>query len=116
MLPGTYNLELYRGDTYTWRFILWDDLAMTDPTDLTDAEAEAEIRNKTAGTTIVALTCAVTAPNIIDVTLDADLWATIPTKGVWDLQVTWVDGTVHTVVRGAVTTIGDVVDSVAAPT
>ena len=35
MRPGTYDLDLYRGDSYAWEFHLWDDEAKTAATDLT---------------------------------------------------------------------------------
>lgn len=115
MKPGKFDLDLYRGDSYTWRVILWNDTARTVPTDLTDASADAEIRDKSAGTHIVTLDCLVTLPNIIDVTMLPDDWSTCPTTGVWDLQVTFPGDVIRTVLAGKVTTTGDVVDSVVAP-
>lgn len=115
MKPGVFNLDLYRGDTYTWRVILWNDTARTVPTDLTGAEAEAEIRDKSAGTNKATLTCVITLPNIIDVTMDPTDWTTCPAAGVWDLQLTFPGGVIRTVLAGTVKTTGDVVDSVVAP-
>jgi len=115
-MPGTYALDLYRGDSYAWRFTLFEDDPPTVPTDLTGATAEAEIREKTAGVNIVAMTCVVTLPNIIDMTLDPDQYAACPAKGVWDLQVTYPDGWVQTVLHGTVTVTGDVTDSAVMPT
>ena len=114
--PGRFDLDLYRGDTYRFQVRLWDDVAGGVPTDLTGATVEAEIRNKTAGTFIVALGTQVTLPNIVDVTMTGEtMWATCPTKGVWDLQVTMSGGDVRTVLRGDVSVTGDVTDSVVAP-
>lgn len=113
MTPGSYPLELYRGDSYAWRFVLWNDSAQTDPTDLTGATAAAEIRDKPAGTTIVSTTCVVVAPNNIDVTLSPEDCALCPLKGAWDLEVTFPDGAVRTVVAGAVTVTADVTHSTA---
>lgn len=115
MKPGVFNLDLYRGDSYTWRAILWNDTAATVPTDLTAASAAAEIRDKSAGTHIVPLTCVITLPNIIDVTMDPSDWTTCPAAGVWDLQVTFPGGVIRTVLAGTVKTTGDVVDSIVAP-
>jgi hypothetical protein len=115
MKPGVFNLDLYRGDDYTWRVMLWNNTARTVPTDLTGATAAAEIRDKTAGSRIVTLGCTITAPNIIDVTMLSADWAECPTSGIWDLQVTSPDGLVRTVLAGTVKTTGDVVDSIAAP-
>jgi hypothetical protein len=111
MLPGKYDLGLYRGDSYAWRFQLWDDADQTEETDLTGVTAAAEIRDKSAGLQIVALDCAITLPNIIDVEMTPAMWADCPTKGIWDLQLTYTGGDVHTVVRGAVAVTPDVTDS-----
>jgi hypothetical protein len=115
MNPGHFNLELYRGDSYAWRFILWQDDARTDPLDLTGATVAAEIREKSAGTHIVDLDVTVTLPNVVDVAMTPTMYATCPSKGVWDLQISFADGTVHTPVAGTVTVVGDVTDSVAMP-
>jgi hypothetical protein len=115
MTPGKFDLSLYRGDSYAWRFILWQDEAQTVPVDLTGATVEAEIREKSAGTSVVALTCTPSLPNTVDVAMTPDLYATCPSKGVWDLQVTFPDGSVQTPVAGTVTVSGDVTDSVAMP-
>ena len=111
MFPGTYNLRLYRGDSYAWQFRLWADAAHVDPVDLTGVEVEAELRDKPRGTIIVDLGCAVTLPNIIDVTLPAEGWETIPATAAWDLQLTFADDRVQTVVMGKVTITDDVTDS-----
>jgi hypothetical protein len=111
MMPGTYPLTLYRGDTYTFRVVLWADPEQTDPVDLTGATVAAEIRDKPSGTTIVSMTCTVTTPNIVDVALDADDAELVPLKGAWDLEITYPDGTVHTVLAGAVTATADVTHS-----
>lgn len=115
MNPGTHDLSLYRGDSYHWLFEFYQDAAQTVPTDLTGATADAEIRDKTAGAKIVVLQCTVTLPNIVEVVMDPTLYATCPAKGVWDLQLTFADGQVHTPLKGAVTVNPDVTDSVAMP-
>lgn len=115
MKPGTFNLDLYRGDSYAWRFTLFEDAFSTVPVDLATATVKAEIRNASAGTTIVPLTAVITQPNIVDVSLTAIQSAALPAKGVWDLQLTFADLSVRTVVAGSVAVTGDVTDSVAAP-
>ena len=89
MTPGLYSLNIYRGDTYQWRFQLWQDAERTDPVDLTDAQVASEIRDKSGGALIVALDCIVTLPNIIDAVLDPASSALCPPRGVWDLQLTF---------------------------
>ena len=113
--PGKYDLSLYRGDSFEWRFQLWEDEARTDPVDLTGATVAAEFRDKSGGLTIVAFRCVVTLPNIIDVFMDAAMWAGAPATGVWDLQITFLDGEVRTVVAGKVAVTADVTDSVSGP-
>jgi hypothetical protein len=110
-----FDLVLYRGDTYRFQARLWEDTAGGVPTDLTGATAEAEIRDKSAGAFVVVMECEITPPNLIDVTLTGDMWASCPTKGVWDLQVTMPDGDVRTVLAGKVDVTPDVTDSVVAP-
>lgn len=112
MTPGKFDLDLYRGDSYAWRFILWQDAAQTIPTDLAGATVAAEIRDKSAGNKIVELTVVATMPNIVDVSMTPTMYADCPAKGVWDLQVTFPDGQVHTPIAGQVTVTADVTDSV----
>lgn len=111
MTPGSLPLALYRGDSYSWRFVLWADAGKTIPADLAGVVAKAEIRDKPAGSNLTALTCAIETPNAILVTLDATLSARLPAKGVWDLQLTYPEGAVATVLAGAVTVAADVTDS-----
>jgi len=113
--PGVFNLALYRGDSYRWQARLWEDVAGGTPTDLTGATAEAEIRDKSAGTHVAVLDCTVTPPNLVDVVMTADMWVDVPTKGVWDLQLTMLSGEVRTVLAGTVDVTPDVTDSVPAP-
>ena len=80
-MPGAYDLEVYRGDTYEWIFTLWANTARTDPVDLTGATVAAEIRDRPAGTAIVPLTTTVTLPNIIKARLHGATWANIPAAG-----------------------------------
>ena len=117
-MPATYPLSLYRGDTYSWQFKLWADSAKTTPIDLTGCTAKAEIRYETGGDDIMAMTCSITAPNIINVSLPAATWVTWPFKTdavpQWDLQVTASGGAVTTYVAGPVVVAGDITDSVKA--
>ena len=75
-MPDKYDLALYRGDSFTWTFILWTDPTKTARFDLTGVTLKAEIRDKPAGLTIVELTCAaVGAPE--DGTVQVDLSAEV---------------------------------------
>jgi hypothetical protein len=111
MRPGSFNLALYRGDSYQWDFTLWQDAANTIPVDLTAVEAEAQIRDQPGGQQIMNLTCTI-ASNVISMVLAATDWPKFTLiKGVWDLQLTYSDGTVFTLVAGAVRVTRDVTDS-----
>lgn len=116
MTPGAYPLTLYRGDTYTWRFVLWTDEAKTIPADLVGVTVKAEIRDKPGGATIIPLACVVEMPNAILATLNAASSALLPLVGAWDLQLTYAEGEVATILAGMVTTTPDVTDSSAATT
>lgn len=114
-MAGIFDLNLYRGDSYTWRFVLWADENRTEPVDLSDATVEAEIREKSAGVSITSLDCAITLPNVIDVSVTPVMYLTIPAKAMWDLELTF-DGTrVHTPIKGAVAVTPDVTGSLAIP-
>lgn len=110
--PGNYPLKLYRGDTYRWQFKLWDDPEKTIPTDLTGVTPKAEIRDKPSGAIKAPITTSVTAPNIIEAILTAADCANLPVKGAWDLQLTYANGDVSTVLAGTVDVTLDVTDSV----
>jgi hypothetical protein len=115
VIPGSYDLLLYRGDTWARRFRLWQDDAMTLPVDLTGSTVAAEYRANTNDTNAVAFDCAVTDPNIVDVGWHT--WVDCPLSGVWDMQVTFADGTITTYVAGRVRVTADVTaaDLVAVP-
>ena len=111
MAPAKYDLNMYRGDSYGWRFKLWQDKNRTVPTDLTGCTVNSEIRDKPSGAKIVVLNCTVTLPNIIDVVMTPDMYAICPTKGGWDLQITYPTGEVKTPIGGGVNVSPDYTDS-----
>ena len=114
MTPGNLTLALYRGDSYAWTFVLWADADKTVPVDLTGVTVKAEIRDKPGGTLITPLALTVTLPNTIDAALDAASSALLAASGgAWDLQLTYPDGTVATVLAGVVRVTMDVTDSAA---
>jgi hypothetical protein len=111
-MPGVYDMTLYRGDSYAWLFVLWENAAKTQPVDLSDAVAKAEIRDKPAGTNITPLDCTIEAgTNKIDAQLSAADCHGLPKAGTWDLQITFGTVGVRTVLAGKVTIINDVTDS-----
>jgi hypothetical protein len=112
MIPSEYPLTLYHGDSYQWQFVLWLDVAKTQPLDLTGVVVKAEIRETSGAPTIFALTCNVSLPNTIAMTLPADLCRTIPVAGhMWDCQLTFPDGSVNTILAGPVSITPDITDS-----
>ena len=109
MIPASYNLSLYRGDTSRWQFKLWTDAGKTQPEDLTGATAEATIRDKTTGGSYrQLLTCTVVLPNIINMVLTDTQSRNLPAKGVWDLQVTYPSGDVASKLQGSTAVTQDV--------
>jgi hypothetical protein len=107
--PGAYNLVIYRGDTATWQFVLWEDVGKTVPFDLTGASAKAEIRSRPGGVLMVTLDVSLAMPNTVIVSLSEANSLTL-NGGVyaWDLPVTLSSGTVQTMVAGPVTVTEDV--------
>ncbi len=111
--PGYWPVEFYKGDSSAWRVVIWLDTHRTYPYDLAGIQAKAEIREKSGALRLWSLTCVVTLPNIIDITLPASVSRDLPDEGVWDLQLTDMNNSerVVTILRGPVTVIPDVTDS-----
>jgi len=113
-MPGDYPLDLYHGDSYNWQFKLWTDEAKTQALDLTGVTVKAEIRDKPAGLAIYPLDCTVALPNVIEAILPANMSDTLPigTDMVWDIQLTYPNGSVNTLLAGKVSVTQDVTDAV----
>lgn len=112
------TLDLYRGDTREWMFTFYDDAAKTVPSDLSNATARAEVRYGTGGAAILTLECEVQPgppDNVVLMTLPATAWDGFPVlygvNAQWDLQLTYADGRVVTVVAGPVYITADITDS-----
>ncbi len=113
-MPGSFDLDIYRGDTGRWSFLLWKDQAKTDPVDLAGAVPRAQVRAGVGGSVLVDLACSITAPNRVDVVLSAVTSATLsPVRGYWDLEITYGDGNVSTVLAGRACVAADVTRSAA---
>lgn len=108
MIPGTYDLCLYRGDTSRWQFRLWQDEARTMPVDLTGAAVLAQIRAGPTGNVQATPTTSIIPPNLIDMVLTAAQSASLAAGGVWDLEITYASGDVATPLRGRVQVQQDV--------
>lgn len=111
MIPGKCPLALYRGDSWSARFVFWADTAKTTPADLTGVVPKAEIRDRPGGALIVPIACAVELPNVITGSLDPSASASLPAAAAWDLQLTYANGDVLTALAGAVAVTPDVTDS-----
>jgi hypothetical protein len=109
MQPASLPLDIYRGDSKHLRVKLW--APNNEPVDLTGAIAKAQIRERPGGTQITELLCFITLPNIIDVTLTSVASHKLPSKGAWDLQITYPSGDVRSPLAGPVTVTADVTDS-----
>ena len=109
MQPADLPLDIYRGDTFRLQVTLSDQNNV--PLDLTGVIAKSEIRDRPAGTVIVALQCSIMLPNIINATLLATDSHHLPAQGVWDLQLTYLSGDVATPLAGPVSITTDVTDS-----
>ena len=110
MIPGKYDIRLYRGDWYGWRVKLWQDAAHTVPFDLADYTVASQLRDKPGGSTYVDILCVVTAPNIIDISINASNWDDAPkgTLAAWDVEITDAFGNPFTPLAGKVDIIYDV--------
>lgn len=114
MQPANLPLDLYRGDSFALSVTLLDQNNL--PIDLTGVVAKSEIRDRPAGLLIVAFTCTITLPNIINLNLISEDSQELPPNAVWDLQLTYASGDVKTVLAGQVTVTADVTDSTPPPT
>jgi hypothetical protein len=109
MTPGAFSLPIYRGDSYSWQFVLWADPAKTIPMPTTGAATLAQIRNAPGGQLFVTMPTSVAPPNLVNMQLLATDSATLnPGSWAWDLQVVYATGAVQTVLAGAVVVTEDV--------
>jgi hypothetical protein len=111
MTPANYALTLYRGDTARWQFTLWLDESKLDPADLTGVVTKAEIRDRPGGAVITELATAVTLPNVVQMELTPEQSGALPASGAWDLQLTYPNTDIVTILAGAVTVTPDITDS-----
>ena len=105
--PPEVPLYIYRGDSRSWRFVLWADLERAEPFDLAGLHVAAQIRRDYDAITAVDLTVEVDLPNVVTIHLSAERSARTP-SGRWDMQLTYPDGRVTTAVRGRVAVTPDV--------
>lgn len=115
MLPGTYDIDVVRGDDWSivWTANLTDETtgAITGQVDWTDCTVAAQVR-KTPKATVIELTLNAafsSTPTDGTITMSAPAGG-FPDAGTfaWDLQITDSAGKVGTWLAGAVVVKGDV--------
>lgn len=107
MIPGTYSVSLYRGDS--WGITVKPVNSGGTPIDLTGWTAAAQVRAKPDSTDVlVTMETVVTPASGITVTMTPEDTATLSGSVVWDLQTTDTSGTVRTLVGGTFTMVLDV--------
>ena len=116
MGPAIFDLILYRGDSYGYRFKLWQDAEKTIPFDLAGATVIAEIRNKPGGTMITPLDATIVEPNFVDLKITSEMSKASVPSGLWDLEITFATGEVNTPVKGSVSVTADISGSTPTPT
>lgn len=105
--PAVVDLNIYQGDDLVLDVTVMDNAVPPAPFDLTGYTAEAQLRAATDSVSSVDMTATVLA-NVVTVTLAAADSATLPLKGVWDVQVTSATGVITTLAGGKFTLYGDV--------
>ena len=110
--PTTYNLALYEGDTVDFDVTYKEGdegaevgIALTGSTLLCQIREDATDVATAAVFTVTADADQVTNPGLMNVVLDetnAEL-LTGGTAYVYDLEITWANGNIQTIIRGAIT-------------
>lgn len=104
MIPGTYNIEIYQGDTFYVPLITIGSLASYGgPSDLTNSTVTARVYRK-GQTFEIDVTPVDLGAGEISLSMEPDVTETIPKaeggEGRWDLEVE-EDGWVGTPLKGA---------------
>jgi hypothetical protein len=109
MAVGKANLAIYEGDDFS------DTITVVNPDgttpDLTGCEAQAQIRLGPADQNpivVVEIGITIMPPNQILLAIPNATTALMSGRYQWDLQVTATDGTIRTVVAGAVVVTPDI--------
>lgn len=113
-LPAQQNISIYKGDSFSFSFTLFqrdeNGDPTTDPVDLTDAEAKAQIRSTEDSGAVMAEFDVEHDDEGGTVTLSLGPVATtaLVSNGVWDVQLTYPDGTVKTYLHGNMSLVKEV--------
>jgi len=113
--PASKDLTVYAGDTLTFSVTYKEGLSGSEVgVDLTGATLTGSIAPSAGEAAAATFTVTADAdqganPGLMSVVLSAaDSGSLTGTSYVWDLQITWVDTTVQTILRGAVSVTQDV--------
>ena len=121
MIPVSRNLTLYQGDSYSFTFRLRERSSQGDPgnyVDLTGVEAKAQIRQSESSSGVAAEFTATIPDQTVAEDTGRVILSLIPAEtaalnltnsaGVWDVQLTFPDGTIKTYLRGGIKVIKEV--------
>lgn len=109
VLPVTQDISFQRGDDLPLVVTVSDLDGL--PVDLTGVLLAADVRETASAPMLLAsFTITVTDPvgGVLSMLLPATTTAGLPTHSVWDLQSTWLDGSVLTLQSGRLHAQGDV--------
>lgn len=112
MLPVSKNITVYQGDTFDLVFRLRNPDTSEGPgsyIDLTGCTAKAQVRSTEIDPTVLAeFTPTVDGVNgQVSLRLSSTQTAGLA-AGVWDVQLTFPDGTIKTYLKGTVTVVKEV--------
>ena len=113
LLPGTYDISIYRGDTYEWWFSLKaldPALGSLAPVNITGWRFKAEIRASPDSPLLASMQemARDDAAGTVAMRLTHDQSRLVTGSGVWDLEGIMPDGWVRTCLRGRVSLVTDV--------
>jgi hypothetical protein len=113
LFPGSYDIAIYRGDSYEWWFVLKAIDVTTGnlyPCNITGWRFKAEIRNGPDAPLMASLqeVARDDEGGVVALRLIHSQSRLLESSGVWDLEAIMPDGWVRTVLQGKVTLVSDV--------
>lgn len=108
MLPGRFSLQLYRGDSASYQFLIWADRQGMTPLNIVGCTSLAEIRDAPGGLLLATMTTIIESPNVVRMLLTPGQTLALPHTAVWDLQLSFGTGEVLTPLAGGVAVTDDV--------
>lgn len=107
-VPATLPLKHYRGDTLTLTVKLWNDASHSQPTNLTGATVLAQVRSNPDSDVVITTFGSSITGSQITLTLTPAQTALLPEEATYDVQVTYSNNVVQTVLAGELTAEPDV--------